>query len=114
MTHFAKVVDNKVVNVIVAEQEFIDNFVDTSPGEWIQTSYNTINGVHTQGGAPLRQTFAGVDWNYDRTADVFYAPQPYNSWTLNDSDWVWESPVAYPNDGNDYSWNEDEQRWDSV
>lgn len=114
MAHFAKVLEGKVVNVIVAEQKFMDNFVDTSPGEWIQTSYNTINGVHTQGGTPLRQNFAGVDWNYDRDADVFYAPRPYDSWILNDSDWVWESPVAYPNDGNNYNWNEDEQRWDSA
>jgi hypothetical protein len=113
MAHFAKVVDNKVVNVIVAEQEFMDNYVDTSPGEWIQTSYNTHNGIHVLGGTPLRQNFAGVGWNYDRNADVFYAPQPHDSWTL-DSDWIWNSPVVYPDDGNNYTWNENEQRWDSA
>lgn len=112
MGHYAKVVNNKVIRVIVAEESFFEKFVDTSPGEWIQTSYNTHNGVHALGGTPLRQNFAGIGWNYDRDADVFYAPQPYASWTLNDSDWVWEPPVAYPDDDNDYTWNEENQTWD--
>ena len=114
MAHFAKVLDGKVLRVIVAEQEFFDNFVDTTPGKWIQTSYNTHNGVHTLGGTPLRQNFAGIDWNYDYKADVFYAPQPYNSWTLNKTSWIWEPPVEYPDDGQLYVWNEETTSWDAV
>ena len=60
MSHFAKIVDGKVVSVIVAEKEFFDTFVDNSPGQWVQTSYNTHGNKHTQGGTPLRGNFAGV------------------------------------------------------
>jgi hypothetical protein len=91
MGHFAKVLDGKVIKVIAAEQEFIDNYVDNSPGQWIQTSYNTHNGVHTLGGTPLRQNFAGVGSNYNDSADVFYAPKPDGDWTLNKTSWVWEA-----------------------
>lgn len=91
MGHFAKILNKKVTKVIVAEAEFLNTFVDTSPGEWIQTSYNTHNGVHALGGTPLRQNFAGIDWNYDKDADVFYAPKPDGDWTLNKTSWVWEA-----------------------
>lgn len=75
MAHFAKVVDGIVTQVIVAEPEFMENgFVDTSPGEWIQTSYNTVSGIHTNGGTPLRKNFAGQDMIYDRERDAFYFP----------------------------------------
>lgn len=114
MAHFAKVNNNIVEQVIVAEAEFFETFVDTSPGEWIQTSYNTRGGVHTLGGTPLRGNFAGVGYVYDRTNDVFYNPQPYASWTLNESTWTWEAPVAYPTDGNKYNWNESTTSWDLV
>ena len=83
MSHFAKVVSGKVVEVIVAEADFFDIFVDTSPGKWIQTSYNTSGGQHRLGGTPLRKNYAGIGWNYDKTADAFYPPKPYDSWTLN-------------------------------
>ena len=64
MAHYAKVVQGKVTEVIVAEQEFIDSFVDTSPGMWIQTSYNTVGGIHTDGGTPLRKNFASEGCTY--------------------------------------------------
>jgi hypothetical protein len=117
MTHFAKVCDGKVVQVIVAEPEFFDTFVDSSPGEWIQTSYNTRGGVHydqdgnPDGGVALRGNYAGVGHLYDRTKDVFYAPQPFASWTLNNTTWTWEAPVAYPTDGKFYTWNEETKNW---
>ena len=76
MAHFAKVVNGIVEQVIVAEQEFINNFVDSSPGEWIQTSYNTFAGEHKLGGTPLRKNYAGIGDTYDKTRDAFYAPQP--------------------------------------
>ena len=114
MAHFAKVVDNIVTQVIVAEPEFFDTFVDSSPGTWIQTSYNTQGGVHTSGGTPLRKNYAGVGFTYDAAIDAFYAPQPYPSWTLDDETCLWNPPTAYPDDGKIYTWNESTTSWDLV
>ena len=116
MPHYAKVKNNIVVKVIVAEQEFFSTFVDNSPGEWIQTSYNTHGGLHTQGGTPLRKNYAGVGMVYDSVRDAFYAPQPFTSWTLNEDSCLWEAPVAYPNAVNNeqYTWNEETTSWDAV
>ena len=96
MSHFAKCLDGKVIQVIVAEPEFFDTFVDSSPGQWIQTSYNTRGGVHygpdgqPDGGVALRGNYAGIGYTYDATHDVFYAPQPDASWALNEQTWLWE------------------------
>jgi len=120
MAHFAKVVDGTVTQVIVAEPEFFETFVDDSPGQWIQTSYNTRGGVHyDQDGNPddgtaLRKNYAGVGYTYDVDKDAFIPPQPYDSWTLNETTCLWESPVAYPDDGERYEWNEDTTTWDLV
>ena len=110
MAHYAKVTDGIVEQVIVAEQSFID----TQEGTWVQTSYNTHGGVHTNGGTPLRKNYAGIGYTYDATRDAFYAPQPYPSWTLNDDSCLWEAPTAMPNDGNSYTWNEETTSWDAV
>ena len=114
MSHFAKVVNGVVTQVIVAEQEFFNTFVDSSPGEWIQTSYNTYGNQHRLDGTPLRGNFAGIGFTYDRTNDVFYAPQPFQSWTLNNTTWLWESPVPYPEDGKVYRWDEATTSWIEV
>ena len=120
MSHFAKVVDGKVINVIVAEPEFFSHFVDSSPGQWIQTSYNTRGNKHYDQNnqeddiPPLRGNFAGIGYTYDAQNDVFIAPQPYASWTLNESNWTWEPPVAMPTDGKIYQWNESEQSWNEI
>ena len=114
MAHFAKVVDNKVTQVIVAEPEFFDTFVDSSPGEWIQTSYNTHGGVHLDGGTPLRKNYAGVGFTYNKILDAFISPQPYPSWTLNEETCLWNPPTAYPDDGLLYEWNEENLAWDLV
>jgi hypothetical protein len=90
MSHFAKVVDDKVVQVIVAEPEFFNTFVDTSPGEWIQTSYNTYANQHPEG-TPLRANFASPGFIYDRTHDVFIAPKPHPSSVLNTDTWTWDT-----------------------
>ena len=113
MSHFAKVCDGKVVQVIVAEKEFFDTFVDSSPGAWIQTSYNTQGNQHPEG-RPLRGNYAGIGYTYDLTNDVFYAPQPYASWTLNETTWTWEAPTPYPNDDKLYKWNEATTSWLEV
>jgi len=114
MAHYAKVNNGLVEQVIVAEAEFFDTFVDSSPGQWLQTSYNTLGGVHSDGGTPLRKNYAGVGSTYDATRDAFYAPQPYPSWTLNDTSCIWEAPTAYPDDGASYAWNEDTTAWVEV
>lgn len=111
MAHFAKVSDGKVVQVIVAEPEFFQTFVDTSPGEWIQTSYNSYGGVHMIGGTPLRKNYAGIGYTYDRTRDAFIPPQPYASWTLDDSTCLWSAPTPMPTDGKLYLWDEATQSW---
>ena len=111
MSHFAKVLNGKVVQVIVAEPEFFNTFIDTSPGNWIQTSYNTIGGVHRLGGTPLRKNFAGVGFSYSYELDAFISPKPYDSWTLNEGTCLWEPPVPRPADGRVYSWDETTLAW---
>lgn len=113
MAHFAKVVDSKVVQVIVAEPEFFQTFVDTSPGEWVQTSYNTHGGVHTNGGTPLRKNYAGIGYTYDRTRDAFVPPQPYTSWMLNEDTCLWDAPTSMPTEGGPLNWNESTQSWEA-
>jgi len=99
MSHYAKVLDGKVVQVIVAEADFFATFVDSSPGQWLQTSYNTRGNVHygsdgqPDGGVALRGNYAGVGYIYDAEHDVFYAPQPGPEWVLNTTTWLWEAPV---------------------
>jgi len=132
MSHFAKVLDGKVIQVIVAEPEFFDTFVDSSPGQWIQTSYNTRGNVYhgetvtgpLQGsfsgetvrssGTPLRGNYAGIGYTYDYENDVFYAPQPFPSWTLSNQTWTWEPPIPYPLDGVLYVWDEPTTSWVQI
>jgi hypothetical protein len=117
MGHYAKVQNGIVSQVIVAEAEFFDTFVDSSPGQWIQTSYNTKGGVHygqdgePDGGEPLRKNYAGIGYTYDAARDAFIPPQPFASWILNETSCLWEAPVAYPDDGNMYIWDEDTTSW---
>ena len=121
MSHFAKVLDGKVLTVIVAEPEFFQTFVDTSPGQWIQTSYNTRGGVHYQadgvtpsGGVALRGNYAGIGNTYDAINDVFYPPQPYPSWTISAPTWTWEAPVPYPTDDKFNKWDESTTSWVEI
>jgi len=109
MAHFAKVNNGIVVQVIVAEPEFFETFGDTSPGEWIQTSYNTIGGVHTQGGTPLRKNYAGIGFAYDKDKDAFIPPKPFDSWLLNEETCLWEAPTPKPE--GIYFWDETKKEW---
>ena len=118
MSHFAKVENGIVTQVIVAEQDFIDSGVVGFASDWIQTSYNTRGNVHyspernePDNGVPLRGNYAGIGHTYDATNDVFYAPQPYPFWILNQQTWLWEPPVAYPTDGKTYFWDETTRFW---
>jgi len=110
MSHFAKIENGIVTQVIVAEQDF----VNTQSGTWVQTSYNTQGGQHTQGGTPLRKNYAGIGHTYDSTRDAFIPPAPYESWVLNEDTCMWEAPVARPDDGKRYFWNEDTTNWVEV
>jgi len=114
MSHFAKVLNGIVVQVIVAEPEFFQTFLDTSPGEWIQTSYNTRGGVHLKGGTPLRKNYAGIGYTYDYTRDAFIPSQPYASWTLNEDTCLWDAPISYPDDGENYMWDEKTASWKLI
>ena len=119
MSHYAKVVDGKVTQVIVAEADFFKTFVDNSPGQWLQCSYNTRGNVHygqdgkPDGGVALRGNYAGIGYTYDATKDVFVAPQPFPSWTLS-ANYLWEAPVAMPADGKSYEWNEATTSWKEL
>jgi hypothetical protein len=114
MTHFAKVTDGLVTQIIVAEPDFFNTFVDSSPGEWIQTSYNTNGGIHTNGGVPLRVNYAVVGFSYDPTRDAFIPPQPHNSWLLDETTCNWNAPTPYPTDNLMYYWDEDTLVWLEV
>ena len=130
MAHYVKVVDGNVVNGIVAEPEFFDTFVDSSPGEWIKTSYNMRGGVYYDPatGEPhadqagmiaadegrQRKNYAGLGYTYDRTRNAFIPPKPFASWTLNEDSCLWEPPVAYPTDGKVYRWDEETTNWVEV
>jgi hypothetical protein len=114
MAHYAKVNKGIVEKVIVAEAAFFDTYIDNSPGTWIQTSYNTRGGIHKLGGTPLRKNFAGVGYTYDKSRDAFIPPRPFNSWSLNETTCQWEPPVAHPNDGKRYEWNEATTNWVEI
>lgn len=133
MAHYAKVLNGIVQTVIVAEPEFFDDFVDDSPGDWIQTSYNTYGDVHyartetgalgePDGGVALRKNYAHVGGGYDAENDAFYAARPslygvpFDSWTLNQTTFLWEPPIPYPDDADSvhYTWNEESQIWEQM
>lgn len=113
MSHFAKVIDGIVTEVLVIEQDVIDTGLFGDPALWVQTSYNTYGGQHPEG-RPLRKNYAGVGYTYDTVRDAFYAPQPFASWTLNEDTCLWNAPVAYPDDGKPYYWDEDTLSWIGV
>ena len=123
MDHYAKVKNDIVTQVIVAEADFFKTFVDTEPGRWIQTSYNTRGGVHYEPNSitpssdqskALRKNYAGIGFVYDSDKDAFYEPQPYASWKLNNTTCIWEPPIALPNDGNGYYWDESVYQSDNT
>jgi len=130
MAHFAKLgTENIVLQIVVlsnnaildedgkeSEQigmDFLNNLYKTND-VWKQTSYNTFVGVHKLDGTPLRKNYAGIGYTYDETRDAFIVPKPYSSWTLNEDTCLWEAPVAYPDDGKVYDWNEETTSWDEV
>jgi hypothetical protein len=129
MASFAKIgLNNKVIEVLSVvnevlhdangvEQESIGiDFLTKLTGWaiWKQTSYNTQAGVHKLGGTPLRKNFAGIGYTYDEDRDAFIPKKPFNSWILNEATCNWNAPVAYPQDDNKYTWNEETLSWDII
>ena len=121
MAHYAKVVNNIVTQVIVAEAEFFETFVDTSPGEWIQTSYNTCGGVHyipetkepsADQSKALRKNYAGIGFTYNTQLDAFIPPKPFASWLLDEETCQWNAPIAKPEGL--YVWNESIVNWEEF
>ena len=121
MAHFAEIdADNKVVRVLVVGddqeergQEFLAQDLGLG-GTWIKTSYNTVGGVHQNGGTPLRKNYAGIGYTYDAQRDAFIPPKPFPSWNLDESSCLWEAPFDYPSDGKLYTWDEDNITWKEV
>lgn len=115
MSHFAQIdSNNTVIQVIVIEQDVIDTGMFGPVNTWIQTSYNTHGGVHSQGGTPLRKNYAGIGYKYDPILDAFIPPKTYASWILDETTCLWKAPIPMPvEEGKTFSWNEETQSWDS-
>tara|TARA_B100000029_G_C17315853_1_gene866206 strand:- start:210 stop:737 length:528 start_codon:yes stop_codon:yes gene_type:complete len=133
MAHFAELdIDNNVLRVLKAcdtdiannggewSDEAAAHFETVVPFsatgiKWVQTSKHTKANVHELGGTPMRKNYAGVGGKYDPSADGFYAAQPYASWTLNPTTFIWDPPTPEPVDETkSISWKEDTQQWVGV
>lgn len=129
MGHYAKIINGKVVKVIVATYDFIQNYKDDEPefidypSKWVKTSYNTRGGIHYQPNTDipsedqsksLRKNYAGIGFTYDEVRDAFIPLKPFDSWVLNETSCLWEAPVAYPEDGGLYRWDEETQTWNLL
>jgi len=121
MAHYAFLnMQNIVTEVIVGKDE------TDGPTNWEihyanireqvckRTSYNTKGGVHSENGVPFRKNYAGIGYSYDEVRDAFIPPKPFDSWILNETTCLWEAPVEYPTDGQQYSWNEELGTWDLI
>lgn len=122
MAYFAKVENSIVIDVIRIEQDVLNSGLWGDPTQWVQTSYNTRGGIYyipnsnppepdPDQSKALRANYAGLGYTYDAVNDVFYAPQPYPSWTISAPTWIWQAPVPYPNDGKEYYWDEATLSW---
>lgn len=124
MAHYAFIDENNIVTEVIVgrdEDEVVDGITDWEAyyaefrGQTCKrTSYNTQGGVHTGDGTPYRKNYAGIGYTWDEARDAFIPPKPYDSWVLNEDSCLWEAPVAYPDDGETYEWNEETTSWDLV
>ena len=118
MAHFAKLDENNVVTFVTVGRQEDDGkeaeLCARTGDVYKQTSYNTHGGVHALGGTPLRKNYAGIGYTYDAGRDAFIPPKPYASWVLNETTCLWDAPVAYPDDGKRYSWDEATTSWVEV
>jgi hypothetical protein len=119
MAHYAFLNESNIVTqVITGKDEGLmdwEHYYSLKVGQACKrTSYNTFAGQHTDGKTPFRKNYAGVGFTYDPILDAFIPPKQFASWTLNDDTCLWEAPVAYPDDGEKYQWNEGTQSWAVV
>jgi len=115
MSHFAKLNEQNVVIAVVRGRQEDDGkeaeLCARTGDRYVQTSYNTKAGQHLLGGKPFRKNFAGIGFIYDETRDAFIPPKPFPSWTLNEETCLWNPPTSYPDDGNEYIWDEETTSW---
>lgn len=121
MAHYAFLDGNNIVTEVITGKNEGEDGIDWEQwyGEFRgqvckRTSYNTSGGVHSTGGTPFRKNYAGIGYTFDEARDAFIPPKPFASWLLNEDSCLWEAPVAHPNDGGFYNWNEETQSWDQV
>lgn len=123
MAHYALLnIDNEVTSVFVGKDETEGDinweiyYTNRTNQICKRTSVNTLAGEHALGGTPFRKNYAGIGYTYDESRDAFIPPKPENldSWVLNEESCLWEAPIPYPNDGQNYSWNEETQSWDLI
>ncbi len=134
MAHYAFINENNIVTEVIVGKDEDDNtdlpegfadweawYADFRGQTCKRTSYNTVGGVHQNGGTPFRKNYAGIGYEYDQTRDAFIPPKPFNSWILNETTCLWEAPVAYPeltqeqmDNYNYYAWNEETKQWDLI
>lgn len=121
MGHYAFLDGNNIVTEVITGKDEGQDGTDWE--QWYgnfrgqvckRTSYNTSGGVHSNGGTPFRKNYAGIGYSYDAERDAFIPPKPFESWVLNEDSCLWEAPVAHPNDGGFYNWNEETQEWVAV
>lgn len=120
MAHYAFIKDGIVTEVIAGrEEDDLDNlpegfsswedyYLTKRPDQDLckRTSYNTSQSVHKEGGTPFRANYAGITDTYDEVNDVFIPQNPYpDIWVLNETNWAWEAPIPYPDDGEAYLWD---------
>ena len=123
MAHFAKIVEN---NIVIDIEVVNENHVATEAkgiafqknltgyAHWVQTSKNTLHGVHALGGTPLRKNYASIGGTYDEARDAFIDRKIFPSWILNEETCAWEAPTPMPEDGGYYQWNETTKEWDEL
>lgn len=118
MAHYAFLDENNIVTEVIVGKDEGEEGIDWEAqygafrGKTCKrTSYNTVGGVHTNGGTPYRKNYAGIGYTYDAVRDAFIAPKPFESWVLDENSCLWMSPTPYPDDGNFYEWDENSFSW---
>ena len=121
MAHYALLnINNKVTSVFVGKDETEGDinweiyYTNRTNQVCKRTSVNTLRGEHILGGTPFRKNYAGIGYTYDENRDAFIPPKPFDSWILNEDSCSWEAPISYPDDEQEYLWNEETQSWDLI
>ena len=127
MAHYAFINENNIVTeVITGIDEDVTEGLPEGFADWEawyadfrgqtckRTSYNTSGNAHKDEGTPFRGNYAGIGYTYDTENDVFYPPQPYSKWILDETTWTWKAPVDMPDDGKEYVWNDNTGAWEEV